>query len=592
MMSAILGSRALHAVGWALLHFVWQGTVLILVAALLLRAGARLRAAHRYLFAAGMLALAPVSFVVTLAEQLRLSGESRQAASVLPPSLPASRPDFSSPSGLSLADDHPVSLDQATAAAPVVLIALIWIGMVTLLTIRLGWSWRTAGRLARVISSQTIAPEAFRAVHAAFIRAARRMGFRRSIRLAYTDGGFTPVVVGSLRAVVLLPVSIVSGLTVDQVELLLAHEIAHLRRYDFLVNLLQSWVELLFFFHPGVSWLSRRLRLERELACDEAVVSAYQRPADYGQALAALALLPPSTTGLTIAASASPLALRLRRLFHGHDPRDVTPNRWLLAMATPGVILAALAGGELASLQVAIGKPLDRPLPERILSRHQHLNREWGRSVSVISAGAGGDLLVDLQLGRSHGVHFLGRLRPAAGRDTSIVSLTAERDGRQTATSDSLLLLFIRESGINARSRATGIVARLGPDALLQEVTAIGNPMARAAYLHAGVVAARSAVDRERLLREALRIGNSSVAVSSVLLAAMTAADTPEERDKLVARVPEIEGEAERLMLLLDVIGLNGRGTPSFRSAILRATASLPGGDARDAVRAALAGSR
>src|SRR6185295_7018416 len=99
------------------------------------------------------------------------------------------------------------------------------------------------------------------------------------------------------------------------IELLIAHELAHVRRHDFLVNLLQSWVETLFFFHPGIGWLSRRIRLEREMACDDDVVAAYDQSDEYGEALARLALLDVSQPTLAVAATGSSLTLRIRRLF-------------------------------------------------------------------------------------------------------------------------------------------------------------------------------------------------------------------------------------------------------------------------------------
>ena len=97
-----------------------------------------------------------------------------------------------------------------------------------------------------------------------------------------------PTVIGWLKPVVLLPASALAGLTPRQLEAILAHELAHIRRHDYLVNLLQTLVETLLFYHPAVWWLSRRIRVERENCCDDLAVSLCGDPVAYAAALADL----------------------------------------------------------------------------------------------------------------------------------------------------------------------------------------------------------------------------------------------------------------------------------------------------------------
>ena len=98
-----------------------------------------------------------------------------------------------------------------------------------------------------------------------------------------------PVVIGVLRPMILLPPCLMTGCDVDQLEALLAHELAHIRRWDLLVNLTQRVVEALLFFHPAVWYVSRRISIEREHACDDLVISTGWRPLDYCRALIGLA---------------------------------------------------------------------------------------------------------------------------------------------------------------------------------------------------------------------------------------------------------------------------------------------------------------
>jgi len=97
-----------------------------------------------------------------------------------------------------------------------------------------------------------------------------------------------PVVVGWLRPTILLPAVILTGLTPAELDAVLAHELAHIRRHDYLVNLVQTVIETLFFYHPGVWWLSRQIRTEREHCCDDAAIAVCGNKVDYASALAAV----------------------------------------------------------------------------------------------------------------------------------------------------------------------------------------------------------------------------------------------------------------------------------------------------------------
>ncbi|MHC5540278.1 M56 family metallopeptidase, partial [Singulisphaera rosea] len=105
-----------------------------------------------------------------------------------------------------------------------------------------------------------------------FDRMLQRLGCRRPVRCFLSRRVEVPSVVGWLRPTVLIPVSSLARLTVDQLEALLAHELAHIRRLDFLVNSFQVIVEALLFFHPAVWWVSGRIRVEREHCCDDLAV--------------------------------------------------------------------------------------------------------------------------------------------------------------------------------------------------------------------------------------------------------------------------------------------------------------------------------
>ena len=603
-MTAILDIEVFAAAGWALLHFLWQGTALSVIAALLLRVSATQRASFRYLLAIGLLALAPIFLIGTIADQLR----DVSVADALTQTV--SMPDAVSSSGVRPVES---TLPQTVTSVrnsdrAIAMLALLWLTAVLALTARLARSWRSAERIARALASHPIPRAACELVEAAFTTARARMHVARPVRLACVQGGNTPAVVGWLRVVILVPASLITGLTAYQIELLIAHELAHVRRHDFFVNLVQSWVETLFFFHPGIWWLSRRIRLERELACDDDVVAAYDRSAEYGEALARLALLDGSTPTLAVAATGSSLTLRIRRLFERSGQRDLTSNRWPLALAVPGALLVMLAGGQLASAQSAMRRMFEdtsHATGSAVISRHEHKNRHWTRSAAIISAVGNGQLESELRLGqRLKAIRLVARVQPFEGKDSGIVSLRAvtygwrgkrvtdllpvRGDAAVDPRSDSLVLTFVRESGLNAYSRATGIAKRNGTHGLLEEIAAIGDPVVRSEYLRAGIASAGSAGERDQLVQKAFGIRNSPVEVARVLMTAMKAAQNPDELISLIDCVPRVEGEAERLELLIGAAQLAADKSPAFNEAIRRGALTLPGDDAREAVRQAL----
>jgi beta-lactamase regulating signal transducer with metallopeptidase domain len=160
------------------------------------------------------------------------------------------------------------------------LIDSIWLMGVFALSLRMFGGWMLVRKLQK--STRTKAPNS---VYAAFIRLSMQMGIRRKVDLLICSRISGPVAMGVLRSTVLLPVSALTHLSPDQLEVVLAHELAHIRRGDYLWNMVQSMVETLFFFHPAVWWLGGRTRQLRELCCDDAALECCGDPVVYATAL-------------------------------------------------------------------------------------------------------------------------------------------------------------------------------------------------------------------------------------------------------------------------------------------------------------------
>jgi beta-lactamase regulating signal transducer with metallopeptidase domain len=217
-------------------------------------------------------------------------------------------------------------------ALPIVVLA--WLCGVVMLSLRLigGWLW-----VQRMTSHGTRpAREAWQLIAS---RLARRLHIARSVTVLESTRVDVPTVIGWIAPVVLLPASALSGLAPHQLEAILAHELAHIRRHDYFVNLLQTLVETLLFYHPAVWWLSRRIRIERENCCDDLAVSLCGDPVAYAQALADLEERRGEGHEFVMAANGGSLVLRVRRLLGAPNHAGRAPG-WLAGAASVVVMVA------------------------------------------------------------------------------------------------------------------------------------------------------------------------------------------------------------------------------------------------------------
>ncbi len=160
-----------------------------------------------------------------------------------------------------------------------------------------------------------------------------RLGVHRAIELFESALVEVPTVVGWLRPVILLPASALTGLSPDQLEAILAHELAHVRRYDYLVNIVQTIVEILGFYHPAVWWVSRRIRVERENCCDDLAVHVCGSSLQYARALACMEEIRHTGTDLAVAATGGSLVTRIARVL-GRPVADDRRFAWLPGLIT------------------------------------------------------------------------------------------------------------------------------------------------------------------------------------------------------------------------------------------------------------------
>lgn len=342
-MSAMLdGPSWVPVLGWTLLHFLWQGAIVGVVFALLRRSIPKRQCNVRYvngLVALSAMAMLPLVTFFSLAA--RRVGGIETLSSV----------DVASPAAASMA-----GIDAATAPMDAFLpwIVAVWFAGVVLVGLR---SWRQWRALVQVAHKWASPDGRLQAVVTAL---ASRFGFARCIRVLVSDRIDTPTLIGWIKPIILLPTAVALGFPREQIELILAHELGHLRRYDHLVNLAQVVLETVLFYHPVVHWIAREVRNEREICCDELVlrVTCGGRH-EYASALAALEELRQPPVHIALAASGGVLLERVRRILFAPHPvtARVGARLWLPLLALLVVTLAAAVRID-RSEPVYVGVPL------------------------------------------------------------------------------------------------------------------------------------------------------------------------------------------------------------------------------------------
>jgi beta-lactamase regulating signal transducer with metallopeptidase domain/HEAT repeat protein len=333
-------------VGWALIHSLWQGALIAVVLGLVLAALRRAPAAWRHWACLLALIALPTLPLLTSA-----STQSALRAATSAPTVEVAAREREGPSvGPKTRSEEAVlrmrgdalNTDNAPRARFDVQPLLPWLVSAWLLGVLL-LSLRVLGgyaRARRLVHFDT-APVS-REIAALAGRVAERLNVRAAVRVLESAAAQVPMVVGVLRPVVLMPGTLLTGLTLPQIEAILAHELAHVRRYDYAINLLQTVVETLFFYHPATWWLSRRLRDEREQACDELAVSVCGGdPVFYSRVLLTVEEWRSARVAFAPAATGGTLALRIRKLI-GQEERklDIGP-RWFAGVVTVAAALFA-----------------------------------------------------------------------------------------------------------------------------------------------------------------------------------------------------------------------------------------------------------
>ncbi|WP_425396628.1 M56 family metallopeptidase [Aeoliella sp.] len=387
-------------IGWTMLHFLWIGSLValaILVMRLALRrAGPNVRYTTTllgfailamaplviagWLLASGEFAPQPSTMVVTRTAEPAALVEMPSVAMTPaneevidlkynPIELPVEAPAEPPPASVELAVE-PTPESIATPNTEVKQRAQ-WdpLALLEAITNYLPWLWLVGTPLTflllatGLVGSERMRRQATVLTEGAVYEAAERLraslGIARQVTIAVSDRVLQPVLLGIVRPLVLLPSAAVTGWTPAELEMALVHELAHVRRWDNLVNFVQRVVESLLFFHPAVWLVSRWLREGREQCCDAVVVAQCGDREGYAELLLSVARdahnerLP----SMAVALTQHPLARRIRRILQLEDDPMLVSKRTLLFVAALFVAITTAAFWTNSSADETVGEP-------------------------------------------------------------------------------------------------------------------------------------------------------------------------------------------------------------------------------------------
>ena len=555
-----LRQPAAQAIGWALLQFVWQGTAVGALTALALLALRRSAADVRYVVSSIGLALMLTLAVVTGVQRYAPLASARRSEGAVAPVVersPAAATvsiaptDTARPVAASRAATPPsllagVGALRAGRVLPALL--LVWLTGVTILSLRLLTGWILVRRLCtRGVSA------AADGVAAAAARLARRLHIGRRVTLLVSAVVEVPTVIGFLEPVILLPIAALAGLTPQQVEAILAHELAHICRHDYLVNLLQTLVETVLFYHPAVWWLSRRIRIERENCCDDLAVRLCGDRILYAAALADLEALrapgPARHRHVALAATGGSLLHRIRRLLGAPAPHSGRGPAWL-AGAVALLLVGGIAAGTGARAQERAAAPVPAAAATPAAPAAQSVSHQANGSSGNWSWSSNGDRLdvsyagtfefadddTDVRqlsaggwLKISDGRWLFGRhaveIRERDGRlehryYVNASSRPYEPEGREWLRQN--LPRVVRNTGIGADTRVARLLQSGGPAAVFAEIDRIDTSYAKGVYFKQLFRQAKLTPEqyRQALTQAARGMGSSSYDLAELLIAA------------------------------------------------------------------------
>ena len=322
-MNWLISDKMMQALCWTLLHSLWQGLLLAIIAALIIMITRKSAPGLRYnlLTALFILFIAITGFtfmrLISIAKK-----DQPEKVWITPVTEPVSNTNIIHDNTILSSSAEPNYFDTMVQYfnEHASLIVAIWFILFSAKLVRI---LSNIGYVQRIRHYKTTEPSLYWKQR--IIELAQNLHIRRSILLLESAIIKVPMVIGLLKPVILIPLGLLSNLPPEQVEAVLLHELAHIRRKDYLVNLLQSFAEVIFFFNPAILWISSLMREERENCCDDVAISRIKNKKQFIHALVAFQEYAMhqsnNSTAIAFAGREKYLLNRVKRIIHNENKK-------------------------------------------------------------------------------------------------------------------------------------------------------------------------------------------------------------------------------------------------------------------------------
>jgi bla regulator protein BlaR1 len=366
----------LEAMGWTIIHSLWQGALVAVLLAVVLSALKNNASANRYVVSVtalfAMLQISLFTFFMVYEPQNAFD----QLATPFVDSEIYNHYEPMQPLQNQTTFESYLATISQTIQANLIYIVSLWFVGVLLFSIKFLGGLLYVNRLKTKMVQ--LAPESWQI---AATEISHKLRLRKNVKVLLSDLVTVPTAIGLLKPIILMPASLQTGLSISEIESILAHELAHIRRNDYLINIFQSITEILFFYHPAVWWISSVIREERENCCDDMAVSVVGDSMLYSRTLARMNEMAVNynytQTALAFHGKKGSLLNRIKRLFVPKNENNVLAERFAATTIILVAMLLSLTAnaGLVADKAVQLVKNVQENLPT--LERFEPNNMDY-----------------------------------------------------------------------------------------------------------------------------------------------------------------------------------------------------------------------
>ncbi|XPF93415.1 M56 family metallopeptidase [Colwellia sp. RE-S-Sl-9] len=348
MQESFLNSPLIYSIALTLIHFLWQGVLVALALKTALVFTPNQKSQLRYAFSSAAMILnllLPLMtfFIIFKPDYLQLTQNLSQN--------PITGFEFTQ-----IISSESEWYSNAVDYLPY--LTVTWLSVISVLSLKLIFELYSVNQLPK---QDTLIPD--EDLFTRFQNLSQQIGIKKAPSLMISLNTSVPMAIGWIKPIVLIPVSMLTGLTPTQLDMLMLHELAHIRRYDYFVNFIQSIVEIILFFHPCVLWVSNQMRNEREYCSDDIAVRHCGNPIAYAHTLADTASLcnkhrHHSIPNMAMAASGGDLTQRVLRLVNEHHCASSNQaSKWFASLTILSVILFISSQQLITQFEIELNSP-------------------------------------------------------------------------------------------------------------------------------------------------------------------------------------------------------------------------------------------